>query len=63
MRTPSGASDGRRFVVLDGLAEGDLVATAGQAGLAHGAPAEPAAAPDGVRTAALETQPRARDAR
>ncbi|HET8542692.1 MAG TPA: efflux RND transporter periplasmic adaptor subunit [Anaeromyxobacter sp.] len=49
-----GASDGRRVVVLDGLAEGDLVATAGQAELAHGGPAEPAAAAEGVRTASLE---------
>lgn len=58
-----GATDGRRVVVLDGLAEGDLVATAGQAGLAHGGPAEPAVAPEGVRTASLETAPHTNDAR
>jgi RND family efflux transporter MFP subunit len=58
-----GASDGRRVVVLDGLAEGELVATAGQAGLAQGGPAEPAVAPEGVRTAALETSRRTSDAR
>lgn len=50
-----GASDGARVVVLDGLAEGDLVATGGQAQLGHGGPAEPAVSPDGVRTASLET--------
>jgi membrane fusion protein (multidrug efflux system) len=55
VRPRLGLSDGARVVVLDGLAEGDLVATAGQAQLAHGRPAEPAVAAEGVRTASLET--------
>jgi hypothetical protein len=42
--------------VLDGLAEGDVVATAGQAALAEGGPAE-AAVPEGVRTAAADVAP------
>lgn len=50
-----GPSDGRHVVVLDGLAEGDVVATAGQAELAQGAPAEPALPRDGVRTASAAT--------
>lgn len=45
-----GASDGRRVVVLGGLEEGDVVATAGQAALAHGGAADPAL-DAGVRTA------------
>ncbi len=48
VRPRLGASDGRSVVVLEGLAEGDVVATAGQAALAHGAPAQAA---EGVRTA------------
>jgi membrane fusion protein (multidrug efflux system) len=46
-----GASDGRSVVVLDGLAEGDLVATAGQGALANGARAD---AVEGTRTASAE---------
>jgi RND family efflux transporter MFP subunit len=49
-----GASDGRRVVVLEGLDEGDVVATAGQASLAHGAPAESAES-QGIRTASAAT--------
>ncbi len=44
-----GASDERSVVVLDGLSEGDLVATAGQSSLVSGAPAQAA---EGIRTAA-----------
>lgn len=44
-----GASDGRSVVVLEGLAEGDLVATAGQGSLSNGAPAQ---AVESVLTAA-----------
>ncbi len=39
VRPRLGAGDESRVVVLEGLAEGDLVATAGQASLAEGAPA------------------------
>jgi membrane fusion protein (multidrug efflux system) len=49
-----GAADARSVVVLEGLAEGDVVATAAQASLAHGAPADAAIA-DGIRTASAGT--------
>jgi len=42
VRPHLGSGDEGHVVVLDGLAEGDLVATAGQAALAHGAPARAA---------------------
>jgi membrane fusion protein (multidrug efflux system) len=58
-----GAADARRVVVVDGLAEGELVATAGQASLADGGPAEAAIAPEGVRTASLDAPRAARDGR
>ena len=44
LRPRLGQSDERNVVVLEGLAEGDVVATAGQASLANGAPARAATA-------------------
>jgi RND family efflux transporter MFP subunit len=44
-----GASDGARVVVLEGLAEGDEVATSGLAALSEGAPVKVAPAPGAAR--------------
>lgn len=56
VRPRLGASDGRRIAVVAGLEEGDVVATAGQASLAHGAQAQAALAAEGARTASVDAR-------
>jgi membrane fusion protein, multidrug efflux system len=54
LRPRLGASDGKHVVVLDGLAEGDVVVTNGQGALVHGGAAE--AVLDGALQAAAQAR-------